>query len=76
MSGFATVTNPGNCNDKLTVAGMSGVNPPEICGTNTGYHSKIAILFYFLLSWTDLLLNFVTFSTFMADYENYFYGNS
>ena len=40
MSGFATTTAIGTCNDKITVAGMSGVNPPEICGTNTGYHSK------------------------------------
>ena len=46
MSGFATIGSISPavvpaCSDKVTVAGMSGVNPPEICGTNTGYHSKI-----------------------------------
>ena len=28
------------CSDKVTAEGQSGWNPPEICLTNTGYHSK------------------------------------
>ena len=26
--------------DTFVAAGQTGVNPPTICGTNTGYHSK------------------------------------
>ena len=39
FSGFATTTG-GACNDYFTAAGQTGKNPPNICGTNTGYHSK------------------------------------
>ena len=39
MSGFAATV--GVCSDKFTAEGQTGVNPPSICGTNTGYHSKI-----------------------------------
>jgi len=38
FSGFATSTTAGDCYDTLAVAGQTGVNPPTICGTNTGYH--------------------------------------
>merc|ERR1711915_721338 len=38
FTGFVTVTTVGACSDKLTMAGQTGVNPPSICGTNTGYH--------------------------------------
>ena len=40
MSGFLTGTS-GACTDKFTVAGQTGVNPPEICGTNSGYHMYV-----------------------------------
>ena len=39
-----------NCNtgtnaaDGLSIDGKSGKNPPTICHTNTGYHSKISFL--------------------------------
>merc|ERR1711994_34183 len=36
MSGFAASV--GVCSDKFTAEGQTGVNPPRICGTNTGYH--------------------------------------
>merc|ERR1711981_72342 len=36
-TGF-TATAAGVCTDKFTVAGQTSVNPPIICGTNTGYH--------------------------------------
>ena len=29
--------------DGLTVTGKTGWNPPTICHTNTGYHSKIVL---------------------------------
>jgi len=38
MSGFAEAANAGVCSDKLEAKGQTGVNPPAICGTNTGYH--------------------------------------
>lgn len=38
FSGLATSTTAGDCTDYLTAAGQTGVNPPAICGTNTGYH--------------------------------------
>jgi len=38
FSGFATSTTAGDCYDTLAVAGQTGVDPPSICGTNTGYH--------------------------------------
>merc|ERR1712176_1173998 len=38
FAGFATSTTAGDCYDKLAVAGQTGVDPPTICGTNTGYH--------------------------------------
>ena len=40
MSGFATTTPAGACSDSFAAAGQTGKNPPTICGTNTGYHSK------------------------------------
>ena len=40
FSGFATSTTAGDCYDTLAMAGQTGVDPPSICGTNTGYHSK------------------------------------
>ena len=48
FSGLATSA-LGTCSDSLAVVGMSGYNPPTICGTNTGYHSKTYISFVFLL---------------------------
>ena len=41
FSGFATSTTAGDCYDTLAVAGQTGVDPPSICGTNTGYHSEL-----------------------------------
>ena len=41
FSGFATSTTAGDCYDTLAVAGQTGVDPPSICGTNTGYHSQL-----------------------------------
>jgi len=39
FSGFApSTTTVGDCFDTLAVSGQSGVDPPRICGTNTGYH--------------------------------------
>ena len=35
-----TTTGVGFCTDSFVAAGQTGVNPPTICGTNTGYHSK------------------------------------
>merc|ERR1712048_542281 len=40
FSGFATTTG-GACNDYFTAAGQTGKNPPNICGTNTGYHMYV-----------------------------------
>ena len=40
MSGY-TVTTAGACTASFSVTGDTGKNPPYICGTNTGYHSKI-----------------------------------
>ena len=37
----ATCNTNANAADSLTVAGQTGKNPPAICHTNTGYHSKI-----------------------------------
>ena len=34
-----TDTTP-DCTDSFAVTGQTGKNPPSICGTNTGYHSK------------------------------------
>jgi len=36
MSGFAASV--GICSDKFAIAGQTGVDPPSVCGTNTGYH--------------------------------------
>ena len=41
FSGFVTSTTAGSCYDTLAMAGQTGVDPPSICGTNTGYHSKL-----------------------------------
>jgi len=38
FSGFATSTTAGQCDDTLAMKGQTGVDPPAICGTNTGYH--------------------------------------
>jgi len=38
FSGFATSTTAGSCYDTLAMAGQTGVDPPSICGTNTGFH--------------------------------------
>jgi|ERR1712037_157077 len=38
FTGFVTATTVGACSDKLAMAGQTGVDPPSICGTNTGYH--------------------------------------
>merc|ERR1711997_26453 len=38
FSGFATSTTAGSCYDTLAIKGQTGVDPPSICGTNTGYH--------------------------------------
>ena len=38
FSGFVNAV--GVCTDTFVAAGQTGRNPPEICGTNTGYHSK------------------------------------
>merc|ERR1711874_155677 len=38
FSGFATSTTAGLCDDTLVMKGQTGVDPPSICGTNTGYH--------------------------------------
>jgi len=38
FSGFATSTTAGLCDDTLAMKGQTGVDPPSICGTNTGYH--------------------------------------
>ena len=47
FSGLATSA-LGTCSDGLAVVGMSGYNPPTICGTNTGYHSKTDVCFVFV----------------------------
>ena len=47
FSGLATSA-LGTCSDSLAVVGMSGYNPPTICGTNTGYHSKTYVCFVFV----------------------------
>ena len=31
----------GVCSDTFAAAGQTGVNPPSICGTNTGYHMYV-----------------------------------
>merc|ERR1711983_647179 len=31
----------GVCNDKFTAEGQTGKNPPDICGTNTGFHMYV-----------------------------------
>ena len=35
-----TETTAGICTDSFTVAGQSGQNPLDLCGTLTGQHSK------------------------------------
>ena len=41
MSGYLTSTTAGACLDTFAAAGQTGVNPPTICGTNTGYHMYV-----------------------------------
>merc|ERR1719228_1955664 len=36
MSGFAASV--GVCTDSFAAAGQTGIDPPSVCGTNTGYH--------------------------------------
>ena len=38
------VATTGVCTDKLTITGTTGRNPPVVCGTLTGQHSKIFFL--------------------------------
>ena len=43
FSGFTVSTvaaSRGACTDSFAAAGQTSVNPPTICGTNTGYHSN------------------------------------
>ena len=40
MSGYLTGTS-GACSDTFAAVGQTGVNPPTICGTNTGYHMYV-----------------------------------
>ena len=42
FKGFATTTPAGTCSDSLAATGQTGTDPPSICGTNTGYHSRLA----------------------------------
>ena len=35
-----TETTAGVCTDSFTIAGQSGQNPLDLCGTLTGQHSK------------------------------------
>ena len=48
FSGFAIASGTGICTDTFAVTGQTGVNPPSICGTNSGLHSK-ALLLSFLV---------------------------
>ena len=43
MTGYTATVN-GVCTDKFDATGQTGQDPPTICGTNTGYHSKIIVL--------------------------------
>lgn len=42
FTGF-TAASTGACTDKFDVSTNTGVNPPTICGTNTGYHMYVEI---------------------------------
>ena len=44
FSGFAIASGTGICTDTFAVTGQTGVNPPSICGTNSGLHSKALLL--------------------------------
>ena len=55
FSGFATSgTTAGTCSDTFAAAGQTGSNPPNICGTNTGYHSKIFTGHIPIICWCGL----------------------
>ena len=42
MSGYTLDgATAGTCSDTFAAAGQTGVNPPSICGTNTGYHMYV-----------------------------------
>merc|ERR550532_3259149 len=44
FSGYSVdtaTTGIGVCTDSFAAAGQTGVNPPTICGTNTGYHMYV-----------------------------------
>jgi hypothetical protein len=43
MDGFALVGTTSECTDTLVVKGSTGVDPPTICGINTGYHSMYRV---------------------------------
>ena len=43
FSGFVTTTPAGSCSDSFAASGQTGKDPPTICGTNTGYHSKYSL---------------------------------
>ena len=58
FSGFATTSPAGACDDTFAATGQTGSDPPSICGTNTGYHSKkIATKDYFFHRNTSLLID-------------------
>ena len=58
FSGFATDTTEdakrGTCLDTFTAEGQTGKNPPDICGTNTGYHSESLSLPCVIITHTKL----------------------
>ena len=55
FSGFTT-TGTNTCQDIFTAAGQTGKNPPNICGTNTGYHSKFMHIYFMASMWASFLL--------------------
>ena len=52
VSTFTTAANMvvnGVCTDKFEATGQTSRNPPEICGTNTGYHSEISLYILYIV---------------------------
>ena len=50
FSGFTVNTvaaTRGACTDSFAAAGQTSVNPPTICGTNTGYHSNAGLYCFY-----------------------------
>ena len=42
MSGYTlNAASAGACQDTFAAVGQTGVDPPSICGTNTGYHMYV-----------------------------------